>query len=82
MLGAELRELRLARGARPQDVRRERVRVHDVDATLGEEAREPRDVRPPEGTDQVRERVLARGSAVVDAQACRREVRPRARGSA
>ena len=75
VLGPKLRQTRPLRRPRADDMRRERVRVHDVNLLLVEEASQPPHIPRPQGAKQVRERVVAAGPAVVDGQPSRREVR-------
>jgi hypothetical protein len=66
VLGAQLRATGAARGARPQYVRPEGMRVHDIDSLLGDAPGEPADVGRRERSVEIGERVLANVTAVVD----------------
>ena len=75
VLGAKLRPAAAARGTRPQDVRAERVRVHDIDSLFRYPTREPGDVERPERSVEIREGVLADTATVVDLNPGALEVR-------
>jgi hypothetical protein len=75
VLGAELRPAGTTRRSRPQDVRAERVRVHDIDSLVRDPPCEPGDVERPERSVEIREGVLADTATVVDLDPGAPEVR-------
>ena len=81
VLGAKLGAVGTAGGARPEQVGTEGMRVHDIDALLGDPRRQPRDVGGTPGSIEVRERVVADRTAVSAAQFRRARSRPRGRDS-